>query len=40
MNQFASYRNGSRLFHRYQNNPILTPSQWPYAASAVFNPAA
>jgi len=40
MNQFASYRNGSRLFHRYQNNPILTPSQWPYPASSVFNPAA
>jgi beta-1,4-mannooligosaccharide/beta-1,4-mannosyl-N-acetylglucosamine phosphorylase len=30
----------SSLFRRYENNPILTASQWPYPANAVFNPAA
>jgi predicted GH43/DUF377 family glycosyl hydrolase len=30
----------SSLFRRYENNPILTSSQWPYPANAVFNPAA
>ncbi len=25
------------LFTRYQGNPILTPSMWPYKANAVFN---
>jgi beta-1,4-mannooligosaccharide/beta-1,4-mannosyl-N-acetylglucosamine phosphorylase len=30
----------SSLFRRYENNPILTTSQWPYPANAVFNPAA
>ena len=28
------------LFKRYEGNPIITPEQWPYPASAVFNPAA
>jgi predicted GH43/DUF377 family glycosyl hydrolase len=28
------------LFTRYEGNPILTASQWPYPANAVFNPAA
>ncbi|MHC4758018.1 MAG: glycoside hydrolase family 130 protein [Planctomycetota bacterium] len=28
------------LFKRYEGNPILTPENWPYAANAVFNPAA
>ncbi len=28
------------LFRRYEHNPILTPSQWPYPAASVFNPAA
>lgn len=25
------------LFHRYLDNPILTPKDWPYPANAVFN---
>jgi predicted GH43/DUF377 family glycosyl hydrolase len=25
------------LFHRYEENPILTASQWPYRANTVFN---
>jgi predicted GH43/DUF377 family glycosyl hydrolase len=25
------------LFHRYEGNPILTSSQWPYRANTVFN---
>jgi predicted GH43/DUF377 family glycosyl hydrolase len=25
------------LFHRYEGNPILTASQWPYRANTVFN---
>ncbi|MBW1803761.1 MAG: glycosidase, partial [Deltaproteobacteria bacterium] len=28
------------LFKRYEENPILTPTEWPYIASAVFNPGA
>ncbi|MEO8210895.1 MAG: glycosidase [bacterium] len=28
---------GSNLFKRYKNNPILTPSMWPYKVNAVFN---
>lgn len=28
------------LFKRYKNNPILTPSQWPYKVNSVFNPGA
>jgi len=28
------------LFRRYENNPILTPDDWPYPVNAVFNPAA
>lgn len=28
------------LFKRYDGNPILTPENWPYPTSAVFNPAA
>jgi predicted GH43/DUF377 family glycosyl hydrolase len=28
------------LFHRYQNNPILTAADWPYPAHTVFNPGA
>jgi len=33
-------RTAHDLFTRYEGNPILTPEQWPYAANAVFNPAA
>ena len=28
------------LFQRHPDNPILSPEDWPYAANAVFNPAA
>jgi len=28
------------LFRRYEKNPILTPSEWPYPVNAVFNPGA
>ena len=28
------------LFHRYQNNPILSAADWPYPAHTVFNPGA
>jgi len=28
------------LFHHYENNPILTPTDWPYLVNAVFNPGA
>ncbi len=30
----------NELFVRYENNPILTPDQWPYRINSVFNPAA
>ena len=29
-----------QLFTRYENNPILTPADWPYTVNAVFNPGA
>jgi predicted GH43/DUF377 family glycosyl hydrolase len=33
--------NGSNdLFKRYKDNPILTPSMWPYRVNSVFNPGA
>lgn len=28
----------TNLFHRYQDNPILKPAEWPYPVNAVFNP--
>jgi predicted GH43/DUF377 family glycosyl hydrolase len=28
------------LFHRYEHNPILTASDWPYPVNSVFNPGA
>jgi predicted GH43/DUF377 family glycosyl hydrolase len=31
---------GSELFVRHPNNPILTAEDWPYPVNAVFNPAA
>ncbi len=36
----ASWRRAASLFQRYENNPILTPAQWPYPANSVFNPGA
>ena len=33
-------RRHETLFHRYDGNPILTATQWPYAVNSVFNPGA
>jgi len=30
----------AELFSRYEGNPILTPTRWPYEVGAVFNPGA
>jgi len=35
-----TFRQPSRLFRRYEGNPILSPREWPYPANAVFNPGA
>jgi predicted GH43/DUF377 family glycosyl hydrolase len=35
-----SHNRHEALFHRHPENPILTTSQWPYAANSVFNPGA
>ncbi len=40
MPNLARQKKAFGLFKRYQGNPIITPSQWPYPANAVFNPAA
>lgn len=40
MGTLANYKRSKYLFRRYEGNPILTPTEWPYPASAVFNPAA
>ena len=40
MNVRERQEKSHELFTRYGGNPILTPSQWPYAVNAVFNPAA
>jgi len=40
MNDLLRQKKAYELFHRYEGNPILTPEKWPYAANAVFNPAA
>jgi len=34
------YQKHDNLVKRYQDNPILSPADWPYSANAVFNPAA
>ena len=34
------YKQQNDLFHRSEHNPILKPTDWPYPANAVFNPAA
>src|SRR5262245_56375118 len=33
----ASTSHFKELFHRYERNPILTTSAWPYRANSVFN---
>ena len=40
MSNLVNRKQPNDLFRRYVGNPILTPSIWPYAANAVFNPAA
>jgi len=40
MNILDRQKKSHELFTRYSGNPILTPEMWPYAANAVFNPAA
>jgi len=40
MTKLSRQEQAHRLFKRYDGNPILTPEKWPYAANAVFNPAA
>ncbi len=40
MTDINHQKQANELFVRYKSNPILTPEEWPYAANAVFNPAA
>jgi len=37
MNEHKSGIRGYELFRRFSNNPILTPSMWPYKVNTVFN---
>ncbi len=36
----STFKQHNDLFHRFEGNPILSPTDWPYPANAVFNPAA
>ena len=40
MVEFLRQKKAHELFKRYEGNPILRPENWPYPASAVFNPGA
>jgi beta-1,4-mannooligosaccharide/beta-1,4-mannosyl-N-acetylglucosamine phosphorylase len=40
MIELLRQKKAHELFKRYKGNPIMTPANWPYAANAVFNPAA
>ena len=40
MTEFLRQKKAHGLFKRYKDNPIITPEDWLYPASAVFNPAA
>jgi len=40
MQALRAFRKPSRLFRRFEGNPILSPRHWPYPANAVFNPGA
>ena len=40
MLELSRQKKAHNLFERYSGNPILIPEKWPYAANAVFNPAA
>lgn len=40
MKQYTDHKRPNNLFQRYNKNPILTATKWPYSVNAVFNPAA
>lgn len=40
MVELSHQKRAHELFKRYEGNPIIIPSGWPYPANAVFNPAA
>ena len=40
MSQNDSFHTADVLFDRYGDNPIITPSNWPYLVNATFNPGA
>ena len=40
MPELSRQQKANVLFTRYQDNPIMTPDNWPYPTNAVFNPAA
>lgn len=40
MGNFKREKMANALFHRYEGNPILKASGWPYPVNSVFNPAA
>jgi len=40
MPNYAQQERARALFKRYQKNPVLSPTDWPYPVNAVFNPAA
>lgn len=40
MNNHENASMASRLFRRYEKNPILKPADWPYPVNSVFNPGA
>lgn len=40
MIELSRQKKAHELFKRYEGNPIMIPANWPYAANAVFNPAA
>ncbi len=37
---FAREKLAASLFHRYEENPVLTADMWPYPINSVFNPGA
>ncbi len=40
MDKIAGVYQENILFKRYEGNPVLMPSMWPYRVNAVFNAAA
>ncbi|OHB59944.1 MAG: glycosidase [Planctomycetes bacterium RBG_13_46_10] len=39
MAELSRWKKAHDLFKKYDGNPILSPTDWPYPANAVFNPA-